>query len=154
MLGRGLLGTESGVSPAMLTDPLIAFALGMFTLQRVEMYLRAKRLLEEARGGADEGRAALLRSCSGWCAPLRPCRASATASRSRTSCANGLPASGLVLEIASGTGEHAVSFRRTFPDLDWQPSDIHPDALASIAAWRAQPACRMSDRLSSSMRRG
>jgi hypothetical protein len=48
-LGRGLLGSE-GVSPAMLTDPLIAFALGMFTLTRVEMYLRAKRLLEEARG--------------------------------------------------------------------------------------------------------
>jgi membrane protein CcdC involved in cytochrome C biogenesis len=47
---RGILGQESGVSPAMLTDPLIAFALGMFTLQRVEMYLRAKRLLEEARG--------------------------------------------------------------------------------------------------------
>ncbi len=36
----------------MLTDPLIGFALGMFTLQRVEMYIRAKRLLEEARGGA------------------------------------------------------------------------------------------------------
>jgi hypothetical protein len=48
-LGRGLLGSE-GVSPAMLTDPLIAFALGMFTLTRAEMYLRAKRLLEEARG--------------------------------------------------------------------------------------------------------
>ena len=48
--GRGLLGAE-GVSPAMLTDPLIAFALGMFTLTRVEMYIRAKRLLEEARGG-------------------------------------------------------------------------------------------------------
>ena len=48
-LGRGLLGSE-GVSPAMLTDPLIAFALGMFTLTRVEMYLRARRLLEEARG--------------------------------------------------------------------------------------------------------
>ena len=51
MLGKGLLGAE-GVSTAMLTDPLIAFALGMFTLQRVEMYLRAKRLLEEARSRA------------------------------------------------------------------------------------------------------
>jgi hypothetical protein len=49
MLGRGLLGSE-GVSPAMLTDPLIGFALGMFSLQRIEMYLRAKRLLEEVRG--------------------------------------------------------------------------------------------------------
>ena len=46
---RSLLGRTSGVSPAMLTDPVIAFALGMFTLTRIEMYLRAKRLLEEAR---------------------------------------------------------------------------------------------------------
>lgn len=49
---RGILGQESSVSPAMLTDPLIAFALGMFTLTRLEMYLRAKRLLEEARARA------------------------------------------------------------------------------------------------------
>jgi hypothetical protein len=52
MAARGVLGHDGAVSPAMLTDPLIAFALGMFTLQRVEMYLRAKRLLEEARGAA------------------------------------------------------------------------------------------------------
>jgi len=52
MAARGIIGEEGGVSPAMLTDPLIMFALGMFTLQRAEMYLRAKRLLEEARGGA------------------------------------------------------------------------------------------------------
>ena len=50
MAARGMLGQNSGVSPAMLTDPLIAFALGMFTVQRIEIYLRAKRLLEEARG--------------------------------------------------------------------------------------------------------
>lgn len=49
---RTLLAGNGGVSPAMLTDPLIAFALGMFTLTRAEMYLRAKRLLEEARGRA------------------------------------------------------------------------------------------------------
>jgi len=51
-----------------------------------------------------------------------------------------LPDSGTVLEIASGTGEHAVYFAKRFPSLLWQPSDIHPDALASIAAWRSASA--------------
>jgi membrane protein CcdC involved in cytochrome C biogenesis len=46
---RSVFGQEGGVSPAMLTDPLIAFALGMFSLTRLEMYLRAKRMLEEVR---------------------------------------------------------------------------------------------------------
>jgi len=46
---RTVLGETGGVSPAMLTDPLIAFAFGMFTLTRLEMYVRAKRLLEEVR---------------------------------------------------------------------------------------------------------
>ena len=51
-----------------------------------------------------------------------------------------LPSEGLVLEIASGTGEHAAYFGEAFPQLDWQPSDLHPDALASIEAWRAAAA--------------
>lgn len=46
-----------------------------------------------------------------------------------------LPERGTVLEIASGTGEHALAFARRFPQLDWQPTDPDPQALASIAAW-------------------
>lgn len=48
-----------------------------------------------------------------------------------------LPESGLVLEIASGTGEHSVYFAERFPSIEWQPSDVHPDALESIRSWRA-----------------
>jgi SAM-dependent methyltransferase len=46
-----------------------------------------------------------------------------------------LPARGLVLELASGTGEHAACFASALPDLVWQPSDPAPEARASIAAW-------------------
>lgn len=49
-----------------------------------------------------------------------------------------LPPAGLVLEIASGSGEHAVHFARLAgPALVFQPSDPSPDARASIDAWTA-----------------
>jgi hypothetical protein len=47
------------------------------------------------------------------------------------------PAHGLVLELASGTGEHGLAYARRFPALQWQPSDAADEALASIEAWRA-----------------
>ena len=50
---------------------------------------------------------------------------------------NVLPAEGVVLEIASGTGEHAVHFAQLFLGITWQPSDPDPIAIASINAWRA-----------------
>ncbi|GAA4644306.1 DUF938 domain-containing protein [Pontixanthobacter gangjinensis] len=46
-----------------------------------------------------------------------------------------LPEKGLILEVASGTGEHVVFFARLFPALNWQPSDHDLGALSSITEY-------------------
>jgi hypothetical protein len=45
-----------------------------------------------------------------------------------------LPDTGRILEIASGTGQHVVTFAEACPELNWFPSDPNPNARASIAA--------------------
>ncbi len=49
-----------------------------------------------------------------------------------------LPAEGRVLELGSGTGEHAVFLAAAFPALEWQPSDPDPEARASVTSWAAE----------------
>jgi cyclopropane fatty-acyl-phospholipid synthase-like methyltransferase len=48
-----------------------------------------------------------------------------------------LPATGTVLEIGSGTGQHAVYFASRLPRLIWQPTDL-PENFPSIRAWAAE----------------
>lgn len=47
-----------------------------------------------------------------------------------------VPKGGVALEVASGTGEHAVALAREYPETIWQPTDIAPDRLVSIDGWR------------------
>ncbi|WP_135080907.1 DUF938 domain-containing protein [Terasakiella sp. SH-1] len=47
-----------------------------------------------------------------------------------------LPPKGRILEIASGSGEHVVHFAKSYPHITWHPSDLGPDCLNSIKAWR------------------
>ena len=49
-----------------------------------------------------------------------------------------LPTSGLMLEIASGTGQHAAAFAAALPGWQWQPTDFDADALPGIADWCAE----------------
>jgi hypothetical protein len=57
-----------------------------------------------------------------------------------------LPEHGLMLEIASGTGQHAAHFSAGLPGWQWQPSDMDANALPSIDAW-----CEGRDRVRSAM---
>ena len=48
-----------------------------------------------------------------------------------------LPKTGLVLEVASGTGQHVIHFAQALKGLSWQPTDMDPACRRSISAWLA-----------------
>ena len=52
-----------------------------------------------------------------------------------------LPTTGRLLEIASGTGQHAAHCAAGLPGWQWQPSDPDPAALDAIAIWSAACPC-------------
>lgn len=52
-----------------------------------------------------------------------------------------LPATGTILEVASGTGQHATYFAPSLAPRHWQPSDPNPQACDSIAAWQSHFPC-------------
>jgi Protein of unknown function (DUF938) len=52
-----------------------------------------------------------------------------------------LPSTGTILEISSGTGEHAVFMAPQLAPRHWLPSDPNPEARASIAAWQQSAPC-------------
>ncbi len=52
-----------------------------------------------------------------------------------------LPTQGRMLEVAAGSGQHALHFAAALPGWTWLPTDPDPAALASIDARRAQQAC-------------
>ncbi|MEH2125971.1 DUF938 domain-containing protein [Nostoc sp.] len=52
-----------------------------------------------------------------------------------------LPESGTILEIASGTGEHAVFFASRLRDYLWLPTDVNPQSRASIISWTEHNVC-------------
>ncbi len=52
-----------------------------------------------------------------------------------------LPPSGTVLEIAGGSGQHAVFFSENLPGITWLSTDIDDERLASIRAWREDSSC-------------
>lgn len=47
-----------------------------------------------------------------------------------------MPASGQAVEFASGTGQHIAAFAKAYPDVVWTPTEVEPERLASIRAWR------------------
>ncbi len=56
-----------------------------------------------------------------------------------------LPPTGAILEISSGTGEHAVFFAPQLAPRRWLPSDPSAEARESIAAWRSTDPCPYLD---------
>jgi SAM-dependent methyltransferase len=135
---RAMIGGEN-FRPGLFRGTVTGEAFERRSLRRLGAFGRPKSIVKWARGA----RPRLPRPCDlAYERPMTDPRLFAPAvARNREAIVDVLrrvlPASGLALEIASGSGEHAAHFAAAFPDLVFQPSDPDPRARASIDAWSA-----------------
>ena len=130
--GLGDRSRDSRQHGDALTDALIGFALGMFSAHAARDVPCAQAAPRQARGDGDR-RTALLRSAGGRRAAVRSGGAAQPRADRRSAARMAAGRAAWCSKSPAAPASMRSYFAERFPQLEWQPSDMHPDALASIA---------------------